>query len=481
MRLAVLLIVLCFANIMNAGCGGDSVATAETTDVINNSVPGSNETERFDPTTILFENDYVSAKIVDKIVEVTIKKTADKIVCMRDDGEYAQFDDIANVSYNDFINTTYVLLPKNHWFAKLFIDNPFDSLSNEIMLSRPNLWGKELKIAKIEKNSVLFKTIGPLSPPRLPWLSLDDVERIFGVQTLLGRGGEGEVFTINFNGNEYALKRNASEFEDLEKLQFTNAIVEVYGAFQSAGGTYMLMKKGEKSLKDMYESKEKLGVTLINNSLQSMRVFIDAIVRLQIPGKDIKPANLIVTSNRIKIIDLSSNAFTKGYTGNSAELLAQSLLGAAIGKSFTGGRISLDRYYGFRGDYRDENVASPDYMSYWSRYLCEKRKLSDDCSDVDNFDKVYERMNVSELSAIAQESNAKCDSADWCWHLPFPQLLKNEDIKWDLREVKQEIFRALSEDHIWGEVFPTIFMTEFADTEKDIGTALLNLYRMPTR
>jgi serine/threonine protein kinase len=416
------------------------------------------KTEEETPMMPFIDNEYVSIKKEDEKFVVTIKKDVSAPVFINSDASNISDRDINEITFDKFADTKYLLLPKQHWFAQLFIANPFADQASQIWLTRPNMWGHFLKIIEQNDNCVLFYKGKVLkSLPMLSSLSQDQVDAIFGARKTLGKGGQGEVFAISYQGKEYALKQNAEEISDLEKLQFTKAVIEIYGAFQVGNQKYMLMQKGQKSLADMRENKELLSRALLRATIPRFLSLVTAQKKLSIRNSDIKPANMLVTADGIKVIDISSS-YTKGYGGSIGNMLAQSLLEIATGKLFTGGAIKLRNFYDYYNDknYRDLNVASPDYMSYWILQECAINKLHDNCSSIDTYDKLFELLDPQQLKNYGEILNKEYKDnsgthdnetyGPYKTELPFPQLLQKNSINWqDYFNKKEQIGQVFCE------------------------------------
>lgn len=395
-----------------------------------------------------FNNEYASKKEKNGVIEFKIKQKILEPLFIKLNGSILIGKDIDQISFEDALDTEYILLPKSHWFARNFVHNPFIGLSQKIVLTRPSLWGFELKNEKEESDSILFSKEEAFSQLMLPKIDNDFFQNTFQNLQPLGKGGIGEVFSFVYQGKEYALKRNAPEIKELEKLQFTKAVVEVYGGFEFNNEKYQIMMKGEQSLADMIIKGEKIDDKLLAQTLSRFIRLTAAEKKLDVENWDIKPANMLLTADGIKIIDISK-ATTHGYEGAEGRIMVRLMIEASKGSQiYRGGRARLGEYYEHAQGYREENVASSDYLTYWNRFICETYELKDDCSDFDNFDKVFELFDHKQLQAFGEQTNDYFTHAsvnktpdnggthdhitygEYKTGLPFPHLRDPADIKW---------------------------------------------------
>ncbi len=393
-----------------------------------------------------FDNEYASSDGT----KFTIKQKILAPTFIKSDGDFLTGKDVDQISFNEFQDVDYILLPDSHWFAKGFVNNPFKDIAKTIALARPSVWGFSLENKKEENDSVLFSKGAEVSKLNLPTIKQTDFDINFKNLKFLGQGGVGKVESFIHNGGEYALKTNAPEIADLEKLQFTRAVIEIYGGFELGKNKYLIMQKGEKSLDKMIRDKERIDNKLLVETIPRFISLTAAEKKLGISNSDIKPANMLLTSDGIKIIDISS-ATTNGYGGLESEKMARSLLDASTGFKSHGGYVTLDKYYEYTSpSYRETTIAASDYLSFWNRFICEKYKLKNNCSNVDQYDKLFPLFDRSQLRNFGENINeyftkpghppddtgttdnkkGQYKTGEYKTGLPLPQLEDPAKIKW---------------------------------------------------
>lgn len=392
---------------------------------------------------ISFDNKYASATELNGLMTFTIKMPITQPVFIKNNQAVVDTLEVNTIPYNDFLDVAYVLLPKDHWFARLFLDNPFKGAvpPAPFALPRASIWGKSLANLKEEQNSVLFAIEGPLPTQNLPQITIAEMQIWFPnyQANIIGQGGVGKVYGFSYQGVDYALKENAKEAADLEKLQFTGAVIEIYGAFEFNGKRYMIMKKGLESLNAMIKANNKLSDMELAQFLPKAVFLLQAEKRLGIKNEDIKPANLLMTDTGLRLIDIDT-AFTKGYSGSEGEKLAHSLLEGNLLKSLTGGYVALRNYYDHNVTYRKQNIASDEILAYWFEKSCVDDNLLPNCSAIKTYDSFYPLLPFDKLHKLGLENNVYYgDTSGTHDHhlygpykttLPYPQLLNPTTINW---------------------------------------------------
>jgi hypothetical protein len=393
----------------------------------------------------VLDNEYVNGEKVGSTFTFNIKKPAPRPIFIKGDSSFVDNEEIDRITFNDVKNIDYILLPDNHWFAQLSIANPFQSEKKHILLPRASLWGFELVKEKEESKSILFRKADALpAPTALPVMPAIDMQRIFGAYTttILGQGGGGTVFGVFYRGHDYALKERASEAAALEKLQFTRAIIDIYGMFTYGGKQFLIMKKGQKSLRDMINDNQSLDDDMVRAAIPRFLSLIAAQKQLGITNNDIKPDNMLITDDGIKIIDIDKG-YSKGYHGSAGEKCAQSLLEANLSTSLKA-EYAIPRYYEFPPDKRPI-VASNDYVAYWLQSICEADKLKPDCATITNYDDFFPLLSYTKLHDLGAKFNKTdsfkingdlagthddADLGNYQTGLPFPQLIDPKTIDW---------------------------------------------------
>lgn len=354
-------------------------------------------------------------------------------------GNHEIAKDIPLISSLDMSGLDYILLPEDHWFIK---ENPFISQSDNINITRLILWSKEFIIAKHDQHSILLRVKGPITPPSVKVYDPRVLFPGFG-NDRIGQGGGGSIFKVSFNGQFYACKENAHEYKNMERLFFTKAVMPIYGYFKYQNRTYMIMPLGDKSLQKAIEDNDNF--SLNEEQIWTMGRFLEANKGLSINASDIKPDNMIITSNELKIIDLSSTGTSRGYSGSPSLKLVQSLLEGWTKKSFTGGCPELHRYHEFDNDpiYQARNIASKDYLQYFYEYYCDKYNLTNDCRNINSFAKVYPLLSKAKLNEYALANNAEWSDSTgtkdqtrnhgglYGTMVDYPQLKEDNQINWN--------------------------------------------------
>lgn len=294
---------------------------------------------------------------------------------------------------SDIQDLAYILIPKTHWLAT---QNPFHA-ETSINLARRSLWDFELIPVKVEKSSVLFRLVGVITEPALKIL---DPNTLFPNYTaaVLGKGGVGTVYRVNYRGTDYVLKENAKEYLAMERLFFTRGVLETYGSFTHNNQVFMLMPLVKKSLQDKIANKEP--IDLLVSNIEWMANVIKVAQQLNIDNNDIKPDNILITNDGLKFIDITSG-FSPGYAASAGVKLLHSLLEGLTHKSFKGGSASMSRYYEFNQVYRDHNVASGAYLEYYFQYICQKEHLSPNCSTIKTYEDLFPLFTLDKLKELA--------------------------------------------------------------------------------
>jgi serine/threonine protein kinase len=343
-----------------------------------------------------FESDHIKAEQVNGAWVYTIKSPIiNKVVFIKSDGSEI-IDDLEKLENNDINSISYILFPYDHWFIK---DNPFLALSSTINLKRRLVWDKELKFLKTEQSSVLLKVAEDIKSPALKQV---DPQTLFpNFQThVLGQGGVGTVYRVTWQGIDYALKMGALEYAHMERLFFTGGVLEIFGYFKHNNAIYMIMPLAINSLQDKIDNNEQF--ILGAEDTQKLVKLLEASNALTINNADIKPDNIVITQDGPKLIDINS-ASTEGYAGTAGIKLLHALLEGLTHKSFRGGSVSLDRYYDFDQDYRDNNIASPDYLKYFFTLVCMKENISNNCDTVTTYDGLFALLPLQTLNTLALE------------------------------------------------------------------------------
>lgn len=377
---------------------------------------------------------HAKAELVGNAWRYEIKSQVNQPTLLRQDNSEFSTQFLEDIRQNDMAGLAYVLLPEGHWFIK---ENPFAAESAHINLRRLMLWDNELVVVKREHNSVLLKKKQPDQPYTLKEYDPNVLFPNFAAQ-LLGKGGQGVVYDVTYQGNHFALKHMAKEWREMERLFFTGGVLEIYGYFKHQNEVYMLMPKAIKSLKESIKDDDHF--TLSQDNIDALARALHSANALGIDFQDIKPHNVVLTKGGPKLIDISINEYTIGYTGSKGLKLLQTLLEGLSNERFLGGEVALDRYYEFEPGYRMRKVASVDYMKYFLRFVCRQQNLLNDCSTINDFDGLYSTLPRQKLNAIAQAFNARWNDSSGTketyglYHtgLDFPQLLDPAGIDYTL-------------------------------------------------
>lgn len=305
---------------------------------------------------------------------------------------------LEELSIHDMNTLAYVLIPDNHWFVK---SNPFSALGADINLKRHVLWDKELINEKTDQACVLLRVAQNIA---LPVVKIQDPALLFPnyLASKIGQGGIGIVYKITYQGSDYALKENASEFAEMERLFFSGGVLETFAYFKHSNKMYMIMPLAIKSLEknitdgDPFDLKEE-GIKKLLNTIKVSKL-------LNIDNNDIKPDNIMITLEGPKLIDIS-DATTRGYSSSSGVKLLHALLEGLSRKSFKGGYVNLERYYEFNEVYRTNNVASNGYLKYFFKYVCTKENLSNNCDTIDTYNDLFKLLKTNKLNDLALKTN----------------------------------------------------------------------------
>ena len=171
-----------------------------------------------------------------------IKKAVDSPVLIKNDGTVVENQDLDKISDEDFSKLSHVILPDSNPLIKQITENPF---INEALITPARLLYKNklLKSEKIENGSVLLKLESEGAEDKI--LDETKMKELFGdfkrEENLLGKGGMGSVYKVNYKGQDYALKIGTYEYEELEVLQSTGAVAKVFGTFSYDNKPCMLM------------------------------------------------------------------------------------------------------------------------------------------------------------------------------------------------------------------------------------------------
>lgn len=397
------------------------------------------------PDQILLNNKYLRTTKNNKgSIGYEILQKINVPIFIEDDDNFIEGQDIATISYDKFSKNKYLLLPTNNSFFKHFSENPFKDV-NSINTVRPSIWGHSLELIKIDdsKDVALFAINDEIK--QLEYTELNDHPDFIKIteENLLGKGGQGKVYRITFNDKDYALKINANEAYDMERLLFTNAVAKVFGSYKIKNKKYMLMELGKESLHAMDKEKRKLTDDQVKDAISRFKHLVEVQKKLQIVNDDIKPDNLLITKDdRLVVIDISA-AITKGYSGTTNELLASAILSNKLQEKMTGGYITLDRYFEFdKKKYRDHNVMSPYLFEIWLQKNCQNiPKDHDKCKDVKDFNDLFALLSQEKLLALGRKINLKYNdnsgthddvnyAPSYKTGLPLPNIQEVSDEDW---------------------------------------------------
>lgn len=360
-------------------------------------------------TQVVLENAYLLIKKnpTNGALEYLIKQTISKPIFIQNDGKIIENSDVSLISSLEFEKNNFVLLPETHWFSRHFLNNPFKKNSS-LTIVRPSIWGFLVDFKKSENKGTLWLKGAKIDKKEVQTLSESELRKIFPAYDakVLGQGGVGKVYDVSYDGISYALKENSSESYELERLQFTDAVVKIFASFSMNNQDYLVMEKGITDLQAMDEKAQKLPKDVVLDAIKRFTHLLRAEKYFGISNNDIKPGNIIVTQNqRPMMIDLSEST-SRGYHGTEGELLARALLGNQINQRLASNYISLDRYFDFDGDYRNYNIASPYFLKYWYPQVCAKELNNDPRCKVNSFEEVFALFSKAQLQEIGERINA---------------------------------------------------------------------------
>lgn len=339
--------------------------------------------------------------------------------------------ELADISYENFQKVSYLLASSARGFncelIKHLSKNPFEDISANLLLMRPSIWGKQVKPILNREDIILFEIGPPIKYQdynKVPQLEEYEVEEIFGSnykQNCLGKGGFGQVFDVNYQGKDYALKKNALEAFDLELLQFTDAVVKVFAIFEVNYETFMIMEKGVKTLHDLNMERKQLEGIVLARATRKFKNLVNAQRIFHINNKDIKPENLLITKDdNLVLIDMSRVVFTPLYIGTEGQLLARVLLENEQG--LFGGEQPFTSYFNFPNEQRSK-VASPNLMAILMRSIYEELLPGDlRRGRIKNFDDLFDLMPKPLLFKIAKSKNNDIYDQFYGTNLPIPNI-----------------------------------------------------------
>lgn len=435
-------------------------------------------------TTVLLSNDYFTIKKIDEKKTYEINQPIKAPTFLDENGNATANTDVNSITKEQMENTSYILLPLDHWFVKATEDRPFAQLPN-IVLPRTNIYGFSLKALEKTSEGVLYEKSEAINPPKkADYASLDaDTFNSFfaNINNRLGKGTYGEVFSFSHDGKDYALKKQILQFEidefyNLELLQFTNAVAKVYGSFCYEGKLFIIMEKGEKSLDKVIANKEKLNDTILLESAKRMQYLSQAYQKLNIENNDIKPHNMILTDDGIKTIDISV-AKTYGYEGSPGNKAALSLINIYAKKQISHPRDLFERYYSVP---QTVNFLHKTFI-YWLREIANHLSLPINLDTINNFDNLYYNLsqeNLLEMFKRVDDRDKKiCPYLNRTWKTDplsqeiYPQLLKKEEIEWSLYFNKIDILKRVFINNINYEedIFNTTLKSKYQNKLIKIG------------
>lgn len=336
-----------------------------------------------------------------------INEEITKPVFIKADGEAVDNLSLEDINFDNISDFSHLALPASDELVKKVTTNPFMD-KDFITPLTPSIYGKYLNHKKTDKNTVLF-ALNDYSEAKEKVIDEEKLKETFPDydKNLLGEGGEGSVYKVTFDGQDYALKENAKEYKDLEKLQFTNAVAKVFGTFKVSDKPYMIMEMGQKTLADMNKNGEKLSDEQIKEIINNFTSLMDVEKKLNIENNDIKPANLLLTQdNKLVVIDTSS-AFTKEYSGLESQKLVRSLLENKLGISMKGGYINLHRFFQFRKKYINNMIISSELLARLYKIICADLKIDNqDCAQIKSFEELFQIIPQNKIYEIAEQINA---------------------------------------------------------------------------
>src|SRR5690242_19005418 len=152
----------------------------------------------------LIENEFVRIEKGpdNNLYEYQIRTEAEKPVLIQKNGQAKIYDNLEDISYDDFSKNSFILLPAAH----SLLENPFKNES-AISALAPTRWGRSLVAKKEELNNILFLIEKNYRAPEHPTLETEKINELFGDYTKnLFDEGKHKVYSISFKGRELALK-----------------------------------------------------------------------------------------------------------------------------------------------------------------------------------------------------------------------------------------------------------------------------------
>lgn len=404
-----------------------------------------------DNTKIIFDSDYVSVKKSSNSKIYSINKSINCPVFVDADGNTVSDLDFDSITKEQFEKLKYVLLPNEHWFVKHFNENPFSKIYG-VIAPRPSIYGQLLNKITQNDTSILYEIGQSIEKPKLPYssqLQKEDYNSVFSKLDYITSGTFGEISAFLLSNKEYILKKHSKkldigEFHNLELLQFTNSVVKTYGFFIFQGKSYIILEKGKKSLDQIILSKEKIDDKVFFDAIPRLKFLHQATQAINIEHTDIKPHNMIITNEGIKVIDISFSS-TEGYFGKPANLMAQTLV-----ETYT--HTSIPTIYFPRLDEYHDCMVNEEFsvckhaIKYFVQEICSELKLSITCENISNFDDLYQNLDRTSLLQLFDQADQK-DTFGRTWKKEritkeiYPQLLNPDEINWSCYYEKKDLIK----------------------------------------
>jgi serine/threonine protein kinase len=320
--------------------------------------------------------------------------------------------DFFKLSLEEIEKAQEILLPINNDFLARVNNNPFKNWTGFVPV-RASVWGYLLKEKSREKDSILFNATHKLSEEVINCNSKKP-----DIKNKIGSGNFGEVYLLEHNNEEFAVKisnnkttksSHQQEIYNLERLQFTNAVVPYWGTGcykeNQQEVFYTIMSKGKETLKDAIKNKKTITDQQLINAAASLKNLFYASKKLDIANTDIKPDNMLIMPNGdIKSIDINSGA-TYSYRGNPGQLMARSLLSAYMKEDLIFNPDNITKL-----DSKNDKI-SPTVFNYIYRDYCKSIKLAN-CDNIHNFFDFFKILPAEKIDELlAKHFNSGASSA----------------------------------------------------------------------
>lgn len=329
-------------------------------------------------------------------IELVIRAEIKTPIFVKRDKSYV-VKDISKICFDEFQDMVLITVPKSNFFVNHHLNNPFAKI--EGISSVASIWGKKVSFEDAAHDAVIIRIGEEFKDYEISKLVGDDLNNEFQKNTpqKLGQGAKGSVSSVTYQDKKYALKQQkyelkSSEYFDMSRLFFTDAVAGVFGDFLSKDQENLIMQLGQS-----FEKAKKLDLPAVLDAVERFIGLAHAQKKLDINNIDIKMENTILVDGRPMVIDIDKSGRTEGYSGTAPQLLARVLLENQLERrlKIVPDEEVVSRYLNGSTS-KDEKDVWPFFLSYACTDLL--NKTAADCKEItkDKLPNLYQEIIKAE-------------------------------------------------------------------------------------